>query len=85
MCSLASMIGYGIGGVFFMDHNANTGIDEDTIDKAVARIDYARQKDGSELRIVLHVLLCHGGRGSRQTKIPMVPALQTPKGLLNLQ
>jgi hypothetical protein len=29
-----------------MDHNANAAIDEDVIDKAVARIDYARQKTG---------------------------------------
>ena len=29
-----------------MDHNANTAIDQDVIDKAVARIDYARQKTG---------------------------------------
>src|SRR5258708_33870552 len=35
-----------IGGVVFMDHSANTAIDADVIDKAVARIDYARQKTG---------------------------------------
>src|SRR5258708_34908707 len=36
------MINYGS----VIDHNANTAIDQDVIDKAVARINYARQKTG---------------------------------------
>src|SRR5215468_4207083 len=35
-----------VGGIVFMDHHANTAIDDDVIDKAIARIDYARQKTG---------------------------------------